>query len=238
MRKTYRILLVIVLLCGFTLGIVSCSHPTEPASTPTFTPTQTETPQPTPTQTPVLIQVSATVWTQDPLIPIITYHQFKPDGTSSDLSGHKIQLGDLRASLQSLYDSGFSLISLADWLAGNLTVPAGRRPLILTMDDLFFTNQILLDESGQPSPDTGIGVIWQFYQEHPDFGFHLALFAILGDKFYPFDPQYSSEPQHLGQNWESEFAQTIVWCLENDALVYNHTYLHGYLSYVDNLFSV
>ncbi len=234
MRKLYQILLIIVVICGCTPGVVSGNQPAEPTNTPTpvyLTPTQTKTLQPTPTKTPVKIQISATVWEQNPLVPIITYHQFPPPGiTQSSMDGRKISLGDLRASLQSLYDSGFSLVSLEDWLAGNLTVAPGRRPLILTMDDLFFTNQILLGGSGKPKPDTGIGVIWQFYQEHPDFGFHLALFAILGDKFYPFDPQYSSETQYLGRNSESEFAQTIVWCLENDALVFNHTFLHGYLS--------
>ena len=224
------LVLAIILFCS------ACSI-AGPASTPTpayLTPTHTKTPQPTATVTPVMIQVNATVWTEEPLVPVITYHQFKPDGISpSDASGHKIQLGDLRASLQNLYDSGFSLVSLADWLAGNLAVPAGRRPLILSMDDLFFTNQLLLDDSGQPKPDTGIGVIWQFSQEHPDFGFHLALFADVGDKLYPFDPSKSSDPKNTDQERQREIAKTIVWCLENDALIYNHTYGHVYLSSID-----
>ncbi|MBM3152516.1 MAG: hypothetical protein FJZ96_10010, partial [Chloroflexi bacterium] len=108
----------------------------------------TDTPSPTvaiqPTATPLLVTIAATVWTEEPVVPILNLHQFKPDGISpSDKSGHKMQLGDLRASLENLYDAGFSLVSLEDWLSGDLTVPSGRRPLVLTMDDLFYTNQIL-----------------------------------------------------------------------------------------------
>ena len=29
-----------------------------------------------------------------------------------------------------------------------------------------------------------MGVLWQFYQEHPDFGFSASLFYNLGDKLF------------------------------------------------------
>jgi hypothetical protein len=232
MRRSWYFLIAILLLstgCDqgnfpFFQGGRSAT-PTKMESTPTLTPPST------PTSTPELVEIPATVWVTDPIVPVITFHQFKPDGTPSDTSGHKMTLGDLKNTLQKLYDSGFSLISLSDWISGNLSVPEGRRPLILTMDDLFFRNQILLDDSGQPRTDTGIGVIWQFSQEHPNFGFHLSLFAVMGDKYFPSDPQYDPD-------WESKMVATIVWCLENSAMVYNHTYLHGYLSNVENPISM
>ncbi|MDI6770216.1 MAG: hypothetical protein QMD04_11155, partial [Anaerolineales bacterium] len=79
------------------------------------------------------------------------------------------------------------------------------------------SNQIALLDDGTPAPETGIGMLWQFYQEHPDFGFHVILFANLGDKLYanPDKP-----------NWQDKLARAIVWCIDHDALVYNHTYSH------------
>jgi len=147
--------------------------------------------------------------------------------TPSSKNGHKMQLEDLRSSLENLYDHGFSLVSLERWISGDLDVPEGRRPIVLTMDDLFFRNQILLGKDGEPDPETGIGVIWQFSKEHQDFGFHLSLFSILGDKYYPSDPAYDPD-------WEKEFAEVVVWLIEHDAMIYNHTYRHGYLGLVDN----
>ena len=231
MRITYRILLLVVLLCGCTPGLVSDGRPVVPTNSPTpylLTPSQTATSVQTPTSTPGKL-ITATVWLTKPQVPIVIYHQFAPDYAASSINT-KVRFADFKQELEDLYASGYSLVSFEKWIAGDMEVPPGRHPLILSMDDLFFNNQISLLEDGTPSPDTGIGILWQFYQEHPDFGFHLALFAILGDKFYPFDPQYSSDSQYLGRNWESEFAQTIVWCLEIDARVYNHTFRHGYLA--------
>jgi len=235
---------ILVLLLSLTLGACNpvpsqAATPTETRLLPTETPTPTAAPTLTPTVTPVMVQVEATVWTEEPLVPILTLHKFKTDGdTPSDFNGMKLQLEDFRSALQGLYEAGFSLVSLDDWLAGKMVLPVGRRPLVLSMDDLFYTNQILLDENGNPEPDTGIGAIWELSQEHPDFGFHMALFIVLGDKYFPFDPQYGNEPRYKGRDWETELAQTIAWCIEHDAMVYNHTFKHGYLGGVPNPISI
>ena len=203
-----------------------------PAVTIQYVPSPTTTIPMTPTPATIIIQ--PVVWTQAPAVPILAFHQFKSDDfTETDKTGMKLQLGELRRALQQLYDSGFSLVSLENWLDGDLSVPDGRRPLIISLDDVFYTNQLLLNANGEPSAETGIGEIWTFYQEHPDFGFHLALFANFGDKYYPFDPQY-----YPGRDWESEAAQVLVWCIENGAQVYNHTFLHGYLANVENPVSI
>lgn len=241
MKVFAPLLMFLSIILGLILNMFSSVIPGAPTSTvtdppPTSTPLPTatippltSTPSPTeiatefPTPTLILVQVNATVWTEEPAVPILTLHQFKPDGISpSDFNGHKLQISDFRDALQDLYDNGYSLVSLEDWMTGDMVVADGRRPLVFTMDDLFFRNQICLDENGSPNPDTGIGAIWQFYQEHPAFDFHMSLFAVLGDKYYPSDP--STDPQ-----WELKLAQTIVWCIEHDALVYNHTYRHGCL---------
>jgi hypothetical protein len=158
-----------------------------------------------------IFTIEATVWTAEPRLPILTYHRFLPD-TYDHSTKVKMRLGDFRLHLESLYESGYSLVSLGNWLAWDIQVPPGRRPLVLTIDDAFFADQIALTEAGEPSPDSGIGVLWQFSQEHPDFGFAVALFPNLGDKLY------------LGG--EDALASVIVWCIEHDAIPYNHFYMH------------
>ncbi len=218
------VLIFLILL----LFLLACAPQKAPSPATTFappSPTQLP-PTPTPTFTPTPIpttSLTALVWTSDPKVPILTYHQFADD-IAKRSSPVKVRKSDFRAELESLYAAGYSLVSLREWLDGQWIVPAGRRPLILSMDDLFYNNQIGLTAEGEPDPNTGIGILWQFYKEHPDFGFHLALFANLGDKLYA-DP---SKP-----DWEMKLAQTIVWCLEHGAEIYNHTYTHADLSSSD-----
>ncbi len=167
------------------------------------------------------VSLQATVWTQEPRVPILLYHYFIPDEQESkDFT--QLRLGDFHAQLEGLYEAGYSLVQVEEWLKGNMTVPEGRRPLAITIDDLFLSNQLEFDEDGNPSPDTGLGVLWQFYQEHPDFGFEVMLFVNFGDKSYSVvDPQARKLKQ----------ANAVVWCMENGARIYNHTFNHIDLQY-------
>lgn len=175
-----------------------------------------------------LVHLVATVWEEEPRLPILNYHQFSP-GTAEHSTAMKTRLPDLQAHLQSLYDSGYSLVSLAGWLAGDLEVPEGRRPLIITMDDLFFNNQLSLTEDGDPDPNTGIGVMWEFSQANPDFGFQLALFATLGDKLYA-DPDFPT--------WEDKLGAAIAWGFDHGAITYNHFYTHPHLDRIETRYIV
>ena len=238
--KTIRVILALALLTSLLLG---CASPTlslapsatglSPTNTPTFTPVPTPTvtlipsptalPSPTASPTPVPFYLSATVYPGDPQVAVLLYHRFSPDSAPYS-TAVKTRLGDFRAHLQRLFEAGYSLIPLADWLNGKMVLPAGRRPLILTMDDLFYADQIYLEEDGTPSTDSGIGVLWAFSQTHPDFGFSVALFATLGDKYYANARQNGHFV--LGKNWEDSLAKVIVWCIEHNAMPYNHTYNH------------
>jgi hypothetical protein len=189
-----------------------------PTAVPTFTPTIE------PTMTPTMVPstpVTATVWERDPYLVILTYHQFAAN-IAKHSTGLKVRFEDFEHQLNQIYDAGFSLVPLEDWLAGKMVVPEGRRPLILSLDDLYFNNQIRLDENGNPRPDTGLGILWDFYQEHPDFGYSAALFVNLGNKLYanPDDP-----------GWEMELAKTIAWGMDHDLMPYNHFYTHPRLDW-------
>jgi hypothetical protein len=188
----------------------------------TAAPTHPPTPEPTPTATPEpSTPVTATVWQSDPYIVILTYHQFAAN-IAKHSTGLKVRFEDFEHQLNQIYDAGFSMVPMEDWLSGKLIVPEGRRPLILSLDDLYFNNQIRLDENGNPRLDTGLGILWDFYQQHPDFGYSAALFVNLGNKLYanPDDP-----------GWEMELARTIAWGMDHDLMPYNHFYTHPRLDW-------
>jgi len=221
---------ILVAACGPQIDNPQSSPP--PAAEPVFLPTEmlqptetplpTSTPEPTLTPTPVPSSpITATVWDTDPYIVILTYHQFA-DNIAKQSTGLKVRFEDFEYQLNQIYDAGFSLVPLEDWLAGRMVVPEGRRPLILSLDDLYFNNQLRLDQNGNPRKDSGLGLMWDFYQTHPDFGYSAALFINLGNKLYanPDDP-----------GWEMELARTIAWGMDHDLMPYNHFYTHPRLDW-------
>lgn len=231
MKKNSQSMIIFTLLALFA-GACGPSAPAEPTAPPidieatarsiastgaaaTMAAIPTETAIPTATETPFYL--SAHIWAEEARVPIINYHQFAPN-TSEKSTDHKIRMEDFIAGLDALNQAGFTLIHLEDWIKGDLSVPEGRRPLVFTMDDLFYNNQIRLDENGEPRPDTGLALAWEYGQQHPEFGFKWALFSNLGDKWYA-----EGDPEG---KWKDELAQSIIWCLEHDARVYNHTYQH------------
>lgn len=185
--------------------------------------------QASPTATAEPVQITATVFEDIPAAPIVMYHRFIP-GVGARSEKYKVSLSDLDRHLQGFYDAGYSLVALDDWLRGEINLPEGRRPLIITIDDLFYADQISLDEDGQAAPYSGIGRIWQFYQSHPDFNFHLALFYNLGDKGYA--NAYSNGNFFIEDGWREDRAKAIAWCIQNGAIPYNHFYEHPNLKYL------
>jgi hypothetical protein len=201
-----------------------------PETTPNYTvsPTFSITPtSPQPTLPPEPIYLTATVWQEPPQVPILMYHRFNnnPGGTSY---GYTTSLNDFDGHLNALYEAGFSLVALEDWLRGEIHLTEGRRPLIITIDDLFYADQISLTGQGQPAGYTGIGHLWQFYQSHPDFNFHVALFFNLGDKTYANN--YVNGVFAVGDGWRKARAEAIAWCIENDATPLNHFFDHPFLN--------
>lgn len=205
-----------------------------PTSTPTLTPTPTNTP--TPTEPP--FYVNATYFSGELQVPILIYHQFFPDAYGPT-DATRMQLSEFQNELQTFYEEGFSLISLKSWIDGTFVVPAGRKPLVLTIDDGWYGDQLFIEDDGTPSVITGIGLLWKFSQEHPDFGFHVAVFAVMGDHYYS-DKQVgdrfliSDGQDWYSSIWRKKLGNTIVWALEHGVEVYNHTLLHPNLGTISN----
>jgi hypothetical protein len=229
-NKSYFILII---LTAFAISLSACggqngqaAKPELELSQPTLTlhvpSTNTFVPSvPTPASAGVansqssFFYITATVWPSDPIVPVLTYHQFEGGGISG---ATHVRLVDFQKELNLLYEAGYVMVPLANWLNGDLRVPAGKRPIIFTMDDLFYRNQIRLNPDGTIMPTTGLGASYEFSQAHPDFGFSWALFSNLGDKPY------------LDAKNPTLLAKAIIWCLDHGAMVYNHTYTHALLS--------
>lgn len=234
MHRKNSLFILILLTAWLTSCKVSFAEPYQERSAPleiiffsasTMTPTPTQTPEPSPT--PVPVHLTATLWQTLPKVPILMYHRFIPQG-GEYATAYKIHLSDFDGHLSTLYDAGFSLISLSDWVQGSIHVPEGRRPLIITIDDLFYADQLSLDEQGQPASYSGVGRLWQFSQEHHDFNFHVGLFFNLGDKSYT--NRYANGSFYVEGDWRKDRAEAIVWGVENGAIPMNHFYNHPFLN--------
>ena len=161
-------------------------------------------------------------------IPIINYHRFVSDDVEYS-TYMKRRIGDFRRDLERLYDAGYSLISLDELIDGNYQLPPGRRPLVISIDDAYFADQLWLDpETGEPSPQCGIGVLWQFYHEYPDFGFKVAMFANYGDKLYGNVYRYGW--WYVGDGWKRALTDAIIWGIDHGVMPYNHLWTHPLLT--------
>ena len=87
---------------------------------------------------------------------------------------------NFRRDLQRLWERGYRLVALNDYLDGKITLPAGTTPLILTLDDSS-PGQFRYIQRGSDwviDPECGIGILEAFAREHPGFG-RAATFYVL-----------------------------------------------------------
>ncbi len=224
MSRTSSKIILILMLASL---LASCSSPTTPAPTATTLPTNTPQPTATPTATPVPYYVSATVLSGEIQAPIILYHRFREEHDNDSVW---VKLSTFKEQLQKLYDAGYSLVSLPSWIDGTFTVPAGRKPLVFTMDDGVFADQLFIGDDGLPVENCAIGILWRFAKDHPDFGFSAAIFSDVGDKYYADIAAGDWFIVSEGNAWKKKLGEAIAWGLDNGVEIYSHTYQHVDLS--------
>lgn len=236
MRKIsvlFTILVILLVLVGCTLVKTQVTEtaesiPDERVETITTNETVSDEPDHTPTAISATLTaepqiIEAVVWQEKPQIPILNFHRFTPRLIDQE-TGTLMQLTKFKTIIQGLHDAGYSLISVRDYLDGRIVVPEGRKPLIMSIDDAYFANQLALNEDGTPSDQSGVGWLYEFAQENPDFGFQVAMFANFGDKYY--GNVWREDWWYLGEGWEDDFARTIVWGMEHNVMPYNHLWRH------------
>lgn len=188
--KWIRLLVVLLLAIGL-LIIVSCKPDTgkkmntSPTSAPTSAPadpqtseqtppkTVTEAPTPTPVlPTPEPIDYSEIQPNECGEIPIVMFHNFVENLDDTSDEEFTTSFGAFEQLLEDLYTQDYRLISMKDFIDHNISVPAGKIPMVFTFDDGSAGQYNLIEENGQlvVNPKSAVGIMLKFNEKHPDFG--------------------------------------------------------------------
>lgn len=145
-------------------------------------------------------------------VPVIMYHRLLPDGGGE----YDLTPEEFRAELAFLYERGYRPIRTVDLVRGEIDVPAGTTPVVLTFDD-GSREQAALDEDGQIAGDTAIGILLEFAEAHPDFTPVASLYLNAG----PFGGGTGHEA-------------VVVELHERGFELGNHSYGHANLANIDD----
>ncbi|MFZ5817539.1 MAG: polysaccharide deacetylase family protein [Bacillota bacterium] len=192
-----------------------------PASEPPVAPPPAAEPAPPPWAIPVTDEsFPALVEQHRPnelgRVLILEYHHF----------GHQEErwtrtYANFRKDLETLYAKGFRAVSLLDYINGEMKLPAGTSPVILTFDDSM-KNQfpaVIKDGKLEPHPDSPVAILLQFAREHPDFG--------LAGTFYV---KFTEVPFEEEEHWKEKLRFLVRHGFE----VANHSYTHDNLALLDD----
>lgn len=234
------VLLVAIVIVVLTMGMTGQSGASEDgvfrplmAEATPATPSEASTPAPSPAMmTPVPTDVSATpepaaLLSADELrrhqpnelgvVPILQYHMITTDPAEE---AQFVRLAHkMRGDLEWLHEHNFHIVPLRDVINNDIQVPAGKHPVALTFDDGTSTQfRFIEDDDGElvPDPDTAVGILEAFYEEHPDFG--------RGGHFAPLIFNAFANPD---ESQEHLFEQKLHWLTERGYEIGNHTWQHN-----------
>ncbi|MCK2218017.1 polysaccharide deacetylase family protein [Actinomadura sp. ATCC 31491] len=140
------------------------------------------------------------------LVPVLMYHRIlrKPVASIDRTPA------ELRKELERLARDGYVPVTAAEFATGEIHVPAGRFPVVLTFDD-GHPSHFALDEAGNPAPDTAVAIIQEVAARYPSFR-PTATFWV------------NKEP--FGLRDEASQAAAVRWLTEHGYEVANHTWSH------------
>lgn len=186
MTKLAKKALVLVLTGIILLG--GCAKNTQTPKETTNNPTTaqvTPTEAPKPTTAAPAIDFSKVKPNEAGKIMVVMFHNFIETYTSGDKE-YTTTFKDFRKLLQTLYDKGYRLINVNDYLNNNISVPAGYVPMIFTFDDGTAGQFNLVEENGKlvANKNSAVGVMEEFNKQHPDFGLKGTFYVNLGLKTF------------------------------------------------------
>ncbi|MGN6361889.1 MAG: polysaccharide deacetylase family protein [Thermomicrobiales bacterium] len=158
-------------------------------------------------------------------IPVLMYHTFLPNAPGDVYNRTP---DEFRQDLEYLYEHGYYLTPMHDLLTGNIDIPAGKSPVVLTFDDSPESQYRLLinpDGSTTIDPNCAVGIIEDIYHRHPDFGRAGAFYVL---PILPFGDQ-------ADENHQRQFIQQkLEWLVANGYEIGNHTLHHANLGQMNN----
>ncbi|HET8653624.1 MAG TPA: putative glycoside hydrolase [Gaiellaceae bacterium] len=137
-------------------------------------------------------------------VPVLMYHQIRADGGGD----YDLTPAEFRAELERLWREDYRPVRAIDLVTGDLDVPAGKSPVVLTFDDST-KEQLALDADGEIKRDTAIGIMLDFARTHPDFK--------LAGTFYPNREPFAGV---------REGPRLLRWLAEHGFELGNHTKDH------------
>lgn len=140
------------------------------------------------------------------VVPVLMYHRI----VAEPASVYDRTPEAFRAELVRLANEGYVPVTAARYAAGEIDIPAGAHPVVLTFDDADPT-QFALSADGEPAPGTAVSIMREVAAEHPAFR-PVATFYVNADPFG--DPGGT---------------RTLPWLHEHDMEIGNHTYSHANL---------
>lgn len=111
-------------------------------------------------------------------IPVLMYHRIVESKSDYDRTPELF-----KSDLELLYQAGYRPISLKDFVAGVIDVPAGCSPVVITFDDGDRTQYTAGDNGPAPTADCALGIMEAFRAQHPDFNPQATFFVNGGVPF-------------------------------------------------------
>jgi peptidoglycan/xylan/chitin deacetylase (PgdA/CDA1 family) len=119
---------------------------------------------------------------------------------------------NFRKDLEVLYQQGYRLITLKDYLDNNIKVEAGYTPVVITFDDGLQNQFNIIEENGEKKidPDSAVGIMEDFKKKYPDFG--------QGGTFFVYYSVPFRQKELIKEKYD--------FLIKNGYEIGNHTYTH------------
>jgi hypothetical protein len=112
------------------------------------------------------------------LVPVLMYHQLNEDGGSE----YDLTPEEYTAELEWLFDNGYRPVTTTQLVRGEIDVPAGTTPVVLTYDDST-ASQAQLTDDGELAPDTALGILVEVASRYDDVEPRASVYSITSSLF-------------------------------------------------------
>ncbi len=148
-------------------------------------------------------------------IMVVMFHNFVQSFEPSkyDDGAYTTTFDEFRKLLPSLYDQGYRLTSMNDYLNNSISVTAGCIPMVFTFDDGTAGQFNLVNEDGKlvANKNSAVGIIEEFNKTHPDFGVEGTFYVNLGNSTF---------------EGEGTLEEKLKYLVDKGFEIGNHTYTH------------
>jgi len=131
-------------------------------------------------------------------IMVVMFHNFIEKYEKGD-KDYTTTFSEFEKLLETLYEKGYRLINLSDYLNNRIDVPAGCIPMVFTFDDGTSGQFNLVEENGKlvANRKSAVGIMEEFAKKHPDFGLKGTFYVNLGLKTFDGQGTLNERLQYL-----------------------------------------